>query len=55
LVPYVEGPKRGPNGSRNPLLSCANTTEAQGHLDGGARTCARWSVSAASYIYRPLR
>jgi hypothetical protein len=34
LVPYVAGPKRGPNGSRNRLLSCANTIEAQGYLDG---------------------
>jgi hypothetical protein len=29
LVQYVEGPKRGADGSRNPSLSCANTIEAR--------------------------
>jgi len=40
LVPNVEGLKRGPNGSRNWSLSCANTVEAQGDLEGRIQTCA---------------
>ena len=35
LVPYVEVPKRGLKGGRTLSLSCANTIEVQGDLDGG--------------------
>ena len=54
LVPYVEA-QMGPQARPDSVAELHKYGRVQVNLDGGARTCARWSVSAASYIYRPLR